>query len=138
LYIKVNVILLCNATNGIKGVAMIYIDPKKRELSHNHMRAVLSDKEYLFLDFLLQHRGREKVPAESLIHYVWQGKASTITQNNLSQLAYRVKSRIEAVGIGVEIHTSIKNGCDLTFKSKEAIIINKFPLLFKLLKKLLH
>lgn len=100
---------------------------------------MLTEKEFLMLELLLRKRKNGNVPINEIITHVWNGRESTIVKGNVSQLAYRLRSKLSDIGVTIQITISMNSGgrCQV-HRDVMTIITKNNGIFYSFLKMLLN
>lgn len=88
----------------------IKINESNKNVSYKGKTVTLTEKELLLFTFIMKNLDKGLVPTEKIIQAVWPDRAELIIQNNISQLLYRVRQKINQAEIPVIISVSLKKG----------------------------
>ncbi|CNH72514.1 Uncharacterised protein [Yersinia aldovae] len=89
---------------------ILFIDGAQKSLHYNNKKIMLTEKEFLMLELLLSKRKSNNIPIDDIITHVWSGRESTIVKGNVSQLAYRLRGKLSAIGDAIQIYISMNSG----------------------------
>ncbi|OWF84851.1 hypothetical protein B4914_18505 [Yersinia entomophaga] len=89
---------------------VLFIDGAQKSLHYDNKKIVLTEKEFLMLQFLLNRRKNNSIPINEIVTHVWKGRESIIGKGNVSQLAYRLRSKLSTIGDVIQISISMNNG----------------------------
>ncbi|WP_190274678.1 hypothetical protein [Pantoea sp. At-9b] len=70
----------------------------------------MTKMEFCYYRLLAQHHGNT-VPADVVIEHIWPSRKAVTSQNNLSQLTFKVKKKMLTVDGAVTLKSSLKEGC---------------------------
>lgn len=96
---------------------VIFFDSINNAVYKNVCRINLTPHEFIFYRYLSQ-RESTVIDSRELIHHIWPRRQDTINQNNLSQLAFRVRDKLKTAGIPATIKASLKYGCMMSYEKK--------------------
>lgn len=98
----------------------VIVDNVKERIYKNIRPVHLTRNEFRLYQYLSGLSG-QTVPSHLLIAHIWPGRHETITQNNLSQLVFRLREKLKRHHLPVSIKASLKYGC--VFQHKKAVIL---------------
>ncbi len=113
---------------------IIIIDDFTNTLYVNRSKINLSKMEFLFYSILTQKK-QTTINAEHVVESIWPRRKGTITQNNLSQLAFKLKKKMGEAEVPISITASIRNGCTISHDKFNLIIRIKEKSLSRLIFK---
>ncbi|WP_186380118.1 winged helix-turn-helix domain-containing protein [Yersinia intermedia] len=118
---------------------ILFIDGAQKSLHYNNKKIMLTEKEFLMLELLLSKRKNNNIPIDEIITHVWSGRENTILKGNVSQLTYRLRSKLSAIGDAIQISISMNSGgrCKV-HRDAITIITTNNGILCLLLKSLLN
>lgn len=76
----------------------IYLSEERNHLINGDITLTISEKEKRLLSFFLQHPEME-LTKSNLISAIWENRADTIDDANLTQLIYKVRRALAAVNL---------------------------------------
>lgn len=117
---------------------ILFIDGTQKSLYYNNKKIILTEKEFLMLEFLLSKRKENNIPIDEIITHVWSGRENTIVKGNISQLAYRLRSKLSIIGDTIKISISMNSGGSCrVHRGAITIITTNNGILYFLVKSLL-
>ncbi|MBS0882622.1 winged helix-turn-helix domain-containing protein [Pantoea sp. JGM49] len=115
---------------------IIIIDDYVNALYVNRRNIKLTKMEYTLYSNLMKNK-KTKSTVETLIRQTWPRRFESITQNNLSQLAFKLKRKLCDAGILTTITVSLKSGCKISHYKPCLIIRVKTSLASRLIQKII-
>ncbi|QGY31949.1 helix-turn-helix domain-containing protein [Pantoea cypripedii] len=91
----------------------------------------MTKMEFSYYYLLAQHKGRI-VPADLVIEHIWPGREAVTSQNNLSQLTFKVKKKILEADGEVILRSSLKEGCMLSHSRRTLTLFIKSRLMSRI------
>jgi len=105
-----------------------FLDIKNQRLYYGGKVIFFTKKEFLMIHFLIEQN--RVVYIDELVNHVWEGKGSVITNNNISQLTYKIRKKLLCIKDDIIFNASVNNGGVCKFKSNIIRIKNKVIYLF--------
>ncbi|ORM74391.1 hypothetical protein HA48_04815 [Pantoea wallisii] len=100
---------------------IIFSDIEKAAIYYNGKSVSFTPKEHQFFLIMIQQQG-QRLDSQMVIANIWGDRSDIIVQNNLSQLAFRVRDKLKRAGVPVTICASFKRGCILKTEKKIFIL----------------
>lgn len=96
----------------------------------------MTKMEFSYYCLLAQHKGR-LVPANLVIEHVWPGREAVTSQNNLSQLTFKVKKKVLEADGEVILRSSLREGCMLSHGRRTLTLFVKSRLMSRICRLVL-
>lgn len=96
---------------------LIIIDDCHGCVYFNRKEVLLTKMEFRYYNLLSKNKG-QALPPERVIEHIWPGRREVTSQNNLSQLSFKLKRKFQHANVSIVMTSSLKSGCTFSYEKK--------------------